>query len=180
MVLQPSNPSNAKHGNSSGRTPNCQYVLVSLCVGVLQTNRQQRAKQQQLPPTAQMRHAPQGSPARLSSSSQHTRNVDTASNATTGSAQLLGEISPGKPQVAELVSPSGGAPAHNYSTDIPAASKQPTSSSTSTTTSSSKGHIKTGGGSGNNSTQRTGGLSSGSGGNSAGMHRASAAVSSTA
>jgi hypothetical protein len=84
-----------------------------MCVPALSSSQQRRA-QQQLAPTAQMRYPPQSSPARLSAAgTDASATTGTPSNST---AQLLGDVTPGRPQVSEVISPTS-APANSYSSD---------------------------------------------------------------
>lgn len=90
-------------------------MIASACVPACSSSQQRRA-QQQLAPTAQMRYPPQSSPTRLSAAGT---DASAASGAPSNSiAQLLGDISPGRPQVSEVISPTAApANSHSYSSD---------------------------------------------------------------
>jgi hypothetical protein len=93
----------------------CVPLNAFACVPAFSSSQQRRA-QQQLAPTAQMRYPPQSSPARLSAAgTDASAATGTPSNST---AQLLGDVSPGRPQVSEVISPtSAPANSHSYSSD---------------------------------------------------------------
>lgn len=86
----------------------CVGLYVALCS-------QQRRSQQQLPPTAQMRYASQGSPVRLAPAGA---DMAVSTDTTSSTSALLHDMSPGKPQFSEHVSPtSAPADSHSYSSD---------------------------------------------------------------